>query len=234
MPCILVAVIGYFIYFYTSGEGGGRLLYSLISGLFGGILAGGIVGYLLWAFLKLGSLFKEAGKSMPMVVNTAGSGKRFVFLMQQYSPEFSYEYFSDKVVSLLKMILYSEDARELPNYEGGPVGDLFTDIVESSYTGAVALKQFQVEGENCYVTVDVYMEDFYDDGRRVYSKNDRFRVYLHKNISRPVDFHFSIKKIHCKSCGASFDATKQKICPSCGRKYEIEDDDWVIEKIQKR
>lgn len=231
-PCILLAAIGYFIYFYITGEGG--LLYCLIRGLLSGILLGIIGGYILWAFLKLGSLFKEAGKSMPMVINTAGSGKRFVALMQKYSPEFSYEYFSDKVVSLLKMILYSEDARELPNYEGGPVGDLFADIVESSYTGAVALKQFHVEGENCYVTVDVYMEDFYDNGSRVYRKNDKFRVYLHKNISKPVDFHFSIKKIHCKSCGASFDATKQKTCPSCGTKYEVGDEDWIVAGIQKR
>lgn len=214
--------------------GRGRLLYSFISGVFGGIILGGIVGYLLWVAGKLGSLFKEAGKSLPMVVNVTGSGKRFVSLMRRHSPEFSYEYFSDKVVSMLKMLLYSADAQELPNYVGEPVGELFSDIVESSYTGAVALKQFQVRGEDCHVTVDVYMEDIYDNGGRIYSKNDTFRVYLRKNIRRPVDFHFSIKKIHCKGCGSSFDATKQKTCPSCGRRYEIEDDDWVIVKIQKR
>lgn len=234
IPCMVVAAIGYMLYFFNSDVGRGRLLYSVISGCFGGILLGGILGYLLWAMRKLGSLFKEAGKSMPMVLNAAGSGRRFVSLMRQYSPEFSYEYFSDRVVSILKMILYSADAGALPNYVGEPLGDLFSDIVESSYTGAVALKQFQVRGEDCYVTVDVYMEDIYDRGGRIFHKNDTFRVQLRKNIRRPVDLGFSIRKIHCKSCGDSFDAIRQKNCPSCGRKYEIGDDDWAVLKIQKR
>jgi len=234
VPCMVVAAIGYTIYFLQSDVSGGNFLLSLINGIAGGIVAGGILGYLFWAVGKIGSLFKEAGRSMPMVLNATGSGKRFVSLMQKYSPEFSYEYFSDKVVSVLKMILYSKDAQELPNYVGEPVGHLFSDIVESSYTGAVALKQFRVEGENCLVTVDVYMEDIYDTKGRMCSKNDTFRIYLRKNISKPVDFHFSVKKIHCKGCGGSFDATKQRTCPSCGRKYEIEDDDWVVLKIQKR
>lgn len=59
----------------------------------------------MWAILKIGSLFTEAGKSIPMLVNTAGSKNRFVSYMSQYSPEFSYEYFSDKVVSMIKMIM---------------------------------------------------------------------------------------------------------------------------------
>lgn len=233
LPCILVSAVGYIIYFYQSGPDSGNLLHALISGILGGIILGSIVGYLLWAMWKLGGLFKEAGKSLPMVVQSAGSGKRFVSRMQQYSPEFSYEYFSDKVVSMLKMIIFSEDAQELPIYEGGPIGNLFSDVIESSYTGAVALKQFQVREESCYVTVDVYLENIYDDGRRIYSRNETVRVFLRRNIKKPVNFHFSIRKIQCKSCGSSFDATKQKTCPNCHTKYEIGDDDWIVTEIKK-
>lgn len=231
VPCILAAIIGYTVYFYHSEQR--QLLFSLLSGIPAGIILGGIAGYLLWAFLKLGSLFMEAGKSIPMLVNTAGSGKRFVSMMQRYSPEFSYEYFSDKVVSMLKMILFSENACDLPNYAGEPVDRLFSDIVDSSYTGAVALKRFHVQGNYCYVTVEVYLEDIYDRNGRLKSKKDTFRLELVRNISRPVDYRFSIKRIHCKSCGGSFDATKQRTCPNCHTKYEIEDDDWVVLKIAR-
>lgn len=168
-----------------------------------------------------------------MLVNTAGSAKRFVSQMKKYTPEFSYEYFSDKVVSMLKMIIFSEDAQELPSYAGESVGKLFSDIVESSYAGAVAFKQFRIQKDYCHVTADVYMEDIYDNGKRIYSKIDTFRVYLCKNIRTPVDLRFSIQKIQCKGCGGSFDATKQRTCPSCGKRYEMEDDDWVILKIRK-
>ncbi|MDO4333953.1 MAG: hypothetical protein Q4C58_14895 [Eubacteriales bacterium] len=230
-PCIGLSAVGYILYFLL--EGGG-ILQALISGTLGGIVFGAIIGYLLWVVRTLGSLFKEAGKSLPMLTNVAGSEKRFVSLMKRYSPEFSYEYFSDKAVSLLKMIIFSGDARELPNYAGEPVGNLFSDIVESAYTGAVALKQFQVRGDDCLVAVDVYMENIYDDGGRIYSQNDKFRVYLKKNIRKPIDYHFSIRRILCKGCGGSFDATKQRSCPNCQKKYELEDDDWCVVKIQKR
>lgn len=234
LPCIAVSSIGYAIYFYGISEGSMQILFSVIRGILSGTLLGVIAGYILWAFMKLGGLMIEAGKSIPMLVNTVGSEKRFVAQMNRYSPEFSYAYFSDKVVSILKMLLYSEDAQELPNYAGEPLGTMFSDIVESSYTGAVALKGFEVQGDYCYVNVDAYMEDIYDDGTRIYSKKEKIHMQLYKNIRKPIDFHFSLKKVQCKGCGGSFDATKQRTCPNCGKKYEIEDDDWVVKKIQKR
>lgn len=235
IPFILVAII-YFVlrnYFYNS-DMAGELLSSLLSGILSGCFLGGIVGYMVWAIRQLTGLFKDAAKSMPMLVNTAGSSKKFVSQMQQYTPEFSYEYFTAKAVSLLKMIIYAENPQELPYYEGGELKDEFSDIVDTSYSGAVALKQFAVQNGKAYVTVDIYAEDLYEQKGRVYCKADVFRMKVCKNISKPVDFNFSIKKIHCKNCNASFDATKQKTCPSCGTEYQVGDDDWVVMEVWKR
>lgn len=234
LPCSLLSMIGYTIYFLSTGADGGGVIGAVIRGILSGILFGIISGYLLWVIMQLFTLFKNAGKAMPAVWNAAGSEKRFVSQMKRYSPEFSYEYFSDKVVSILKMIIYSKDAKELPNYVGEPVGNMFSDIVDASYTGAVALKQFQVRNDYCYVTADVYMEDIYDNGSRIYDKNDTIRMYLCKNICKPMNLRFSIQRIQCKGCGGSFDAARQRTCPSCGKRYEIEDDDWIVMKIQKR
>lgn len=233
LPCGVLGMIGYTVYFLTIGAEGG-IAHALLSGIFSGVLFGILIGYFLWAMIQLFTLFKNAGKAMPMVWNVAGSEKRFVSQMKKYSPEFSYEYFSDKVVSILKMIIYAEDAKEIPNYTGEPLGNLFSDIVDASYTGAVALKQFQVRNDYCYVTADVYMENIYDNGSRIYDKNDTVRICLCKNIRKPINLHFSIQRIQCKGCGSSFDAARQRNCPSCGKKYEMEDDDWIVTKIQKR
>ena len=62
-------------------------------------------------------------------------------------------------------------------------------------------------------------------------KNDKYQLVLRKNITTPIQMNFSIKKISCKSCGISFDATKRRSCPSCNAKYDIADEDWVIMKI---
>lgn len=230
-PCMALSMIAFALSFYANSdyeEAALRIIFSMISGFFGGAVFGAISGYFLWAIIKLGSLFAEAGKSIPMLVNSAGSGKQFVTFMSQFSPEFSYEYFSGKVVSLIKTIIFSADASELPYYEGEALGDRFRDVVDSLYSGAVALKKYEVQGDYCYVLVDVYLENLYDNGKRIKTKKDIIRVELRRNIRRPININFSIENIQCKSCGASFNAAKMRNCPHCGTRYEMDDDDWII------
>ncbi len=232
LPCILVCIVIFTFSYNTQNEWG--LLLNLIPGVLAGVFGGGIIGYILWAILKISSLFSEAGKSISMAVSATGSGKRFEMQMKKFSPEFSYEYFTGKVISMLKMIIYAKEPEELPIFDGKDTKrELFSDIVDSYYRGALALKSFQVQGDYCYVTVDAFMDDLYD-GNTIRKKRDVFRLVLRKNITTPIQLNFSITKINCKSCGASFDATKQRTCPVCNSKYEINDDDWVITQITKR
>ncbi len=234
LPCMLAAIILTLIGNLSDENAQGLFGLLIVSSVLTGSILGGILGYFVWAVRKLVAVIKNAGKAMPMVVNATGSRKRFASMMQRYSREFSYEYFSDKVVSILKMIIFSEDTQQLPYYAGAPLGTMFEDIVDASYCGAVALKKFRVVQEFCYVTVDVYMENFYDTGRKIRRKNDIFRIRLRKNISRPIQLHFSIKEIECRSCGGSFDATKHRICPNCGTAYPFEDEEWIVESVQRR
>ena len=231
VPCMLISMIC-LTYVYSNQNDNG-LLMNLIPGVIAGAILGGVLGYFLWAILKIGYIFAQAGKSASMVVNVSGSAKSFEAKMKKYSPEFSYEYFTSKVISMLKMIIFAKEPQELPIYVGDTTGEMFSDILDSSYAGALALKKFEIQGDYCYVTVDAYMEDIYD-GDRVRRKKDVFRIVLRKNITTPIQLNFSIKKIHCKSCGVSFDATKQITCPTCSRKYEIDDEDWVIMQITKK
>lgn len=236
LPCIVLCVLVSAAYFYLTYDNENssaafRLVYALLSGGIGGTIFGTISGYFLWAFIQFGLLFVRAGKSMPMLLNSVGSGRRFTSFMSRYSSEFSYEYFSDKVVSMLKMIIYSPNPNNLPYYVGEPVGDRFLNIIESSYAGAVALKRYGVQGDYCHVMVDVYLENLYDNGSRIEMKNDKVRVELRRNIRKPIDINFSVERIQCKSCGASFNAAKMRNCPHCGTRYEMGDDDWIITGI---
>lgn len=236
LPCVALSVLISTIYFYITYDNENssaafRLVYALLSGGIGGTVFGIVSGYFLWAIIQFGSLFVRAGKSMPMLLNSAGSGRRFTAFMSRYSPEFSFEYFSDKVVSMLKMIIYSPNPSNLPYYEGEPLGNRFLNVIESSYAGAVALKRYGVQGDYCYVSVDVYLENLYDNGSRIEMKKEKVRVELRRNVRKPIDINFSVERIQCKSCGASFNAAKIRNCPHCGTRYEMGDDDWVITRL---
>lgn len=214
-------------------KNGYDVLTSIVVALIASPFAGVMLGYILWCIAKIGSLFVAAHQSFDMMVGATGSGKKFETQMKEYSPEFSFTYFTGKVISMLRILMYAKDVQEVPFYTGELVGDLFSDIVDAHFRGALGLKKFEVEGDYCYVTVDAYM-DVLHAKNSVRKKKEVFRLVLRRNVSKPLDVNFSISKIHCKSCGASFDATRQCNCPSCGTKYAVMDEDWVVMSVEKK
>lgn len=212
---------------------GGSLALFLLTALVSSVLGGVVMGWLISSFALLGKVIWEAGRSLPLLPSL-GSGPRFVRQMQQYSPEFSWEYFSNKVISMLKMIIFTDELSDLPVYEGEPLGDMFKDVVDVFYTGAVGLKNFRVEGNFCYVTVNIFLDNLYDNGKRIYERRVKYRIEVKKDIRKPVNMHFSIRHLKCKGCGMSFDATKEKYCPGCGTVYDLENEDWVVTRIEKK
>lgn len=229
--CIFLSVMIAVIRDYVVN--GGFILSNIIWIFLSGFFGGGLFGYFIWAILQVLSIFVAAHKSFATNFTAAGSAARFERQMKEYTPDFSYAYFTGKVISLLRMIMYVQDAQTLPMYAGAPLGDLFADVVDAHYRGALALKRFKVDGDYCYVTVDAYMEVLHA-GSRMRKKNEVYRVVLRKNVTTPLDVNFSISKIHCKNCNASFDATKLCNCPSCGTKYEVEDEDWVVMSVERK
>ncbi len=208
----------------------------LSSAVMGGILAvpaTPFLGYALFAILIMLSLVYHLVRESAMGFRAGGSDTKFENLMREYSPEYSFPYFSGKVIGMLRMLMYAKDVQELPFYTGGAVGDIFSDIVDAHHRGGLALRDFKVEGDYCYVTVDAYM-DLVCAKWKVRDKRKVFRMMLKKNITKPVDLNFSISKIHCKNCDTSFDATRQCNCQSCGTRYEVADDDWVVMSVEKR
>jgi hypothetical protein len=218
----------------SSIESGTHPILSILYALLVGGLFGGIFGYLLWAFRILAKLFKDAGRAIAVLLHIGNSQKRFVNAMKRYSPEFSYAYFSDAVVNLLKTVLYSDDPRSLPIFEGNRLPAGLSRIVDAVQFGGVALKRFQVQGGICHIIADVHMDNLYLRGNSIRKKNDVFRLHLKRDLRKPVDLHFSIHHLRCKNCAASFDTLRHKNCPACGSRYGTEDLEWVITDLRKK
>lgn len=202
------------------------VIIQLVTGIFGGVP----LGYFIASLALFGNVFHNAGKTL-CLLPSMGTGGRFVRQMQKYSPEFSFEYFSNKIVSLLKMILFADNPSDLPIYTGIPLDNMFENIVDVLYTGVLGLKTFTVNGDFCEISVNVFLDNLYDNGNRIIQRRDKYRVWVSKNIRRPINMNFSIRHLQCKGCGVSFDATKEKHCPNCGTEYDLATEDWVVTKI---
>lgn len=204
------------------------------------LLISAIVALLLGNFLAayMGTIFyvfiKGLVKSIVSLnkIGTAGSRGRFEARMKRISPEFSYEYFTSKAISLIKTVIFSKDEKELMFYEGDKLDPKMKNIIDMNYAGALGCKSFVDEGNFVTVTTKAYFDVLYANEGKVYNKSQVFCATFKRRTDIPVDFNFSMAKIACPSCGASFDATKIKICPYCGNKYDIISDDWILIELE--
>ncbi len=191
-----------------------------------------VLGYLLLAFSLLFYVVVKAAASIPQLIRGGGTAKKVEQRMKKYDALFSYKYFEGKVLSLLKMVLYSNDLGNLAAYEGAPLDLAYADIVDVTYAGSMGLKSFQVEVNEAHVELDVFLMNTYYKNNRISRKREVVTMSLCKNISKPSDFGFSIKAVCCPNCGGSFDATRQKKCPYCSGGYQMKEHDWVVTAIR--
>ncbi len=188
-------------------------------------------GYLAWVGKTLGRLFKEAGKAVPKM-SALGSHKAFTEYMKQYSQEFSYEYFINKVISMLKTVIYSSKDAYLPFYYGRETVQ-FDHIVEASFSGALKLNGFYMQGSILSVDVTAFMENFYWQNGRIRKKDEKIHMVLQKDMAVGMNYHFNVQAVKCPSCGSSFDATKSRFCPYCNQPLNMLMQDWVMVVCEK-
>lgn len=190
-----------------------------------------VIAYFLYVYYLLMKLIvgaiAAAGK-----MGTAGSRRKFESRMKRITPEFSYEYFTSKTLSLIKTAVFSENESELLFYEGEPLDPKMKDIIDMNYGGALGCKRVREEGNFVTVVTKAYFDVLYASGDKVYFKKQIFSATLKRRTDIPVNLSFSMTKIACPYCGASFDATKHKSCPYCGNKYEITTDDWALAELK--
>ena len=151
--------------------------------------------------------------------------------IKRYVPDFSYEYFEEKVMSLLRGIVFSDDRETLTIYDGKDDLRFMDNIVDVEYRGAVEYVGSSVIEGILRVSVKAYVVcAYYQDGIMVDFKKQVFSMILAKKV-KEEDFGFSIHAVNCKKCGGSFDAIHVHTCPYCGSEYHLIEDNWVVNQI---
>lgn len=186
------------------------------------------IGYLMLAIVMMIYSIIHGMADAPRYFGGNRARKKITAFLREYDSSFSYDYFVSKMVSLLKIILYSGDRENLAVCKAKVEDTAFRDIIDIAYQGTITLNSCQMEGKYCHLDINLYLSNIHDGGRRIYKRNDVFRMKVCKDISKPQNYGFSIRKIQCGGCGGSFDAAREKYCPYCGREYDMMEDDWVV------
>lgn len=199
------------------------------------IFVGGITLFaLVFSHLLLGPLL-AAKKANDHVQNAevrkaADTKTKMDAELKRYIPDFTYEFFEEKVLSLLRGIVFSEDRAHLSIYDGQDDLRFMDDIVDVEYRGAVEYVGHSVTGDILRVSVKAYVVCAYYINGSVKFQKQTFAMVLSKKI-KAEDFGFSIHAVNCKSCGSSFDAIHVSACPYCGATYSLIEDNWVVDQI---
>ncbi|MBP1584083.1 MAG: hypothetical protein ILP17_00105 [Lachnospiraceae bacterium] len=204
---------------------------TLIGVIIGIPLGSVVAGYFLYAYFLFMRMIIKAIMSVGKM-GTAGSRRAFESRMRRVSTEFSYEYFTSKAISLIKMAIYSKEPRDLLFYAGGELDPKMKDIIDLNYGGALGCKSFRDEGNMVRVVTKAYFDVLYAKEDHIYSKSQVLTATFVRRTDLPVNINFSMTRIQCPTCGASFDATINKNCPYCGNPYEITTDDWALVELK--
>lgn len=199
----------------------------------------GSVMCIVWGgffFLLLHLLFKLARVNVDLKrMGTAKSRERFEHRMKNITSGFSFEYFKNKAISLIKTAIYSKDEGELLCYKGEPLSAEFKDIIDLNYAGTFGIMGFVEENGIISVETKSYFDVLSVKDNSVSLSQPVISATFKRRTDIPVNLNFSMTKIDCPSCARSFNPVKNKFCPSCGREYELITDDWVLAdlKIEK-
>lgn len=89
-----------------------------------------IAGYFFYAIFMAIRLIVVGSSQSSGKYGTIGSRKKFEQRMKMITPEFSFEYFTSKAISLIKTAIYSENAQELMFYRGGALNPEFMIMMQ--------------------------------------------------------------------------------------------------------
>ena len=192
-----------------------------------GLITGGVWGGFLFLLLDLAYKLVQAALDLKRM-GTAKSRERFELRMKKITPGFSFEYFKNKAISLIKTAVYSADEGELLCYKGEPLPSEFKDIIDLNYAGTFGLKDFTEENGIVTVEIKSYFDVLSVKDNTVSFTQPVISAKFQRRTDIPVNLNFTMTKINCPACARSFNPVKNKFCPSCGKEYELITDDWVL------
>lgn len=224
IPMIILGTISN----YFSSQGPDRIMNTILAPI-GGIMCGAMIGGVIFIFKKLFETFGLIGKGLRgggHVISTLVRADK----IKTYDPEFSSEYFRDKIISLFRMAVYSKDAAELACCKC-KCPERAADIIEAQLFN-FSINSCKIKDRVCDADVTLFLDCLHYNNGKVISKTDKYRMHIRKRIKAPTELGFSFAAVNCPSCGASFDARNVKACPYCNSEYLHEEHDWIMTDLK--
>ena len=214
--------------------GGEPDLESIFGLIIGGPFMGVPFGFMHYGIYRLIRLFVVGPSQSAGKFGTIGSRKNFEQRMKAISPDFSFEYFTSKAVSLIKTSVFAHNECELQFYKGRPLDPYFKKILDLNYGSALGLTDLKEENGIVTVTTNAFFDVLYAEGDNIFFKRDVFKAVFCRRTDIPINMQFSMTKIQCPSCGGNYNAVQNKYCPYCGTAYNIESQDWVLIELSRK
>lgn len=237
LPFLLIGILTGLILFFTVTS---HLLekdqndwVNYFVGISGTAFGGLVMGLLIYAVTMIVLLIVDAARSGSRVSAFNQTRNKLPPLMQRYDPYFSVDFFAGKVNQLLKTLVYTDDYDNCSVYEKGG-SNICPDIVDLDYQGVMGLNDFSSDGRYVFVDVDVYARSACVTNQKFRMKDEIFRMKLCRSVMVYDDCNASVHHIVCASCGASFDAVRQKKCPYCHSPYALRNYDWVVTEFERK
>ena len=230
--CILAVVISLI---QTLLSAGGEDFHPVIGvlGFLAGIVIWGFFLYFISAIVLLCRVIHLGIRSFSVCTGSAGSKRRLTNKLRKYDPEFDYEYFEGKALSLARTIMLSKNPESFPQYRGPETGERFKDIIDIRYRGGLGVNYIKNEEDKLKISLKLFLTNTIDNGKKVKDKDEIITMEMFHYSRFPVDKGFSITKVCCPHCGGSFDGRKEKNCIFCGTEYDSGINDWVVTDIRR-
>lgn len=229
IPCAAVlGVLGLIVSLFSNEEHTVLWILSLLFFTAFSAGAGAVLGYFLWASLKLSTIFYEAFRALQLLPGVMRSKKRYENELKNSAPDFSFDYFVNKVGTLAKMLVFSENPAALPVCVGDHIDNPYSDVVDALFRGPVIIRSFKKDGNYCHIKADAEFDLLYKTKLGFVNRRRYVTMSLSRDMTQPLRKYYSVKKVSCRNCGGSFDASRHDHCPFCGTEYDIRKEDWFV------
>ena len=229
IPCAAVlGVLGLIVSLFSNEEHTVLWILSLLFFTAFSAGAGAVLGYFLWASLKLSTIFYEAFRALQLLPGVMRSKKRYENELKNSAPDFSFDYFVNKVGTLAKMLVFSENPAALPVCVGDHIDNPYSDVVDALFRGPVIIRSFKKDGNYCHIKADAEFDLLYKTKLGFVNRRRYVTMSLSRDMTQPLRKYYSVKKGSCRNCGGSFDASRYDHCPFCGTEYDIRKEDWFV------